>query len=301
LKFAIFGDVHGRVALMITLARRWQEQTGHKLDGLLQVGDMGAFPDHRHLDDSTRRFARTDPDELGFKSFLTATEEATALLASPECPPITFCRGNHEDFAFLERFSEPTALDPWQKLWFIPDGCAMDRAGLRIGAFGGAAPLHAEARRGRRARAQRRKQHRRELAGGMGPRFGASDLELALRHPPGPVEILLTHAGPLHPSWRGGSADLVQLARAWQPRVHLFGHHHQQVGPIDTPHGLLIGFEHLEFLADGQLRPGSWGVLQLDEASVSFEWALRETHPWLVEMTRTRWRCYHGAGVRCES
>jgi len=42
--FAVFGDIHGRVALMYTLAFLWENESGIKLSGILQVGDMGAFP-----------------------------------------------------------------------------------------------------------------------------------------------------------------------------------------------------------------------------------------------------------------
>lgn len=298
-RFAVFGDVHGRVALMLTLARRFQQQTSLPLDGILQVGDMGAFPDHQRLDSSTRRFARRDPDELGFLPFLSRSDDGEQLLAPRDSPPVVFCRGNHEDFEYLEMFHAPTALDPWGKLWFVPDGHTLDwsqirpsegRPPLRLAAFGGAAPLDVAQGRGRTARGERRKALRREQSLGMQPRFHRCDLEAAARQDPGPIDLLLTHAGPAHPSWRGGSKDIVHLARSWAPRVHLFGHHHQIVGPLSTPHGLIIGFEHLDFLDTGQLRPGSWGVLEIDESSVRFQWMLPQTHRWLYEMTRTCWR-----------
>src|SRR5262245_46657186 len=107
-RFAVFGDVHGRVALMLTLARRWQQHTGCTLTAVLQVGDMGAFPDHHRLDDSTLRFARKDPDELGFRAFLEPSADGEALLAPHDSPPIVFCRGNHEDFEYLAPFRRPT-------------------------------------------------------------------------------------------------------------------------------------------------------------------------------------------------
>ena len=57
---AVFGDIHGRVRLMYELALSWQERTGRRLDGILQVGDFGAFPDPQRLDEATRKHARAD-------------------------------------------------------------------------------------------------------------------------------------------------------------------------------------------------------------------------------------------------
>lgn len=295
LRFAVFGDVHGRVALMLTLARRWQQHTGLRLDGLLQVGDMGAFPDHHRLDASTLRFARDDPDELGFVDFLGPTPDGEALLAPADSPPIVFCRGNHEDFAYLGAFARPTPLDPWRKLWFLPDGAVLDwetvRPGppCRIAALGGAAPIPAPADRGRTARKARRKAAQRELVLGMGPRFRSEDVDRALRRDPGAVDVLLTHAGPSHPAWDEGSDDLARLARRWRPRAHLFGHHHRVVGPVETDDGLLVGLEHLEFHRD-RVRDGSWGILALDGGSARFDWVLGRDHRWLAETTRAGWR-----------
>lgn len=290
----MFGDVHGRVALMLTLARRWQQASGCRLDGILQVGDMGAFPDHKRLDDATRKYCAHDPDELGFLPFLSRSAEAEALLAPDTAPPIAFCRGNHEDFAYLEPMREPRALDPYGKLWYIPDRCALDWAQFggerfRIAAFGGAAPLDAPTGRGRRARAVRRKAARHATTG-MQPRFTPADVEAARHARLGVVDVLLTHSGPMNPSWSGGSPLLARIASWWSPRVHLFGHHHQVVGPISTPHGLLVGLEHLSFGPSGLLRAGAWGILSIDEASVDFRWMEREEVPWLAGASRSQWR-----------
>ncbi|HHO51271.1 MAG TPA: hypothetical protein ENK18_10455 [Deltaproteobacteria bacterium] len=296
-RFAVFGDVHGRVALMLTLARRWQQEARLPLDGILQVGDMGAFPDHDRLDRSTRRYARHDPDELGFRDFLSPSPDAVSLLSPPDTPPIVFCRGNHEDFGYLSQHREPSPMDPWGKLWFVPDGQVLPwpigaPELLRIGAFGAAAPLRPPAaeRRGRSARRSRRKADRAELSLSMGPRFRLKDLQRVLSAELGPIDVLLTHAGPLHPAWRGGSPHLTRLAQALKPRVHLFGHHHQVVGPLSTPNGLLVGLEHLEFIEDNTLRPGAWGILSLDGASARFEWVDRQTYPWVARFTRFSWR-----------
>ena len=121
-RFAVFGDIHGRVALMLVLARAWQRHHGVMLDGILQVGDMGAYPDHGRLDRATLKHAQHDADELGYVAFLTETADAERFLKDDATPMVAFCRGNHEDFDHLAELHEPTAVDPYGKLVFIPDG-----------------------------------------------------------------------------------------------------------------------------------------------------------------------------------
>jgi hypothetical protein len=55
-----------------------------------------------------------------------------------------------------------------------------------------------------------------------------------------------------------------------QPRVHLFGHHHQVIYRQDPVSGFLsIGLAHLDF-DNGKLKPGSWGILSISPESLSF-------------------------------
>ena len=43
--YLIFGDLHGRILPAFRLAMAWEREHGLRLDGLLQVGDLGYFPD----------------------------------------------------------------------------------------------------------------------------------------------------------------------------------------------------------------------------------------------------------------
>jgi len=54
---AIFADVHGRILLAFLLCARWEQETGQRVDLILQAGDLGVFPDSAALDKTTRRFA----------------------------------------------------------------------------------------------------------------------------------------------------------------------------------------------------------------------------------------------------
>lgn len=161
LNFAVFGDIHGRIALMYTLAILWQQKSGVNLDGLLQVGDFGAFPDLSKLDKATKKHAKKDTDELGFQNFYLTTPESKFYLEQLQVPPTYFVRGNHEDFDYLGNFSKPSSLDPWQKIWFIPDSqmvtLGKDALAVKVAAFGGIAPRQEQPTRGQLAREKYRK------------------------------------------------------------------------------------------------------------------------------------------------
>ena len=47
---AVFGDVHGALDAMYWCVRRFEEKHRVRVVGVLQVGDMGVFPDLARLD-----------------------------------------------------------------------------------------------------------------------------------------------------------------------------------------------------------------------------------------------------------
>lgn len=55
LRLAIFADIHGKFLLPFKLVHHYQTLTGEKIDGILQCGDMGAFPDKNRMDKATPR------------------------------------------------------------------------------------------------------------------------------------------------------------------------------------------------------------------------------------------------------
>jgi hypothetical protein len=291
LNFAVFGDIHGRIALMYTLAILWQQQSGIELDGLLQVGDLGAFPDLSKLDKATKKHAQKDSDELGFQNFYVATPESQFYLQQSQAPKTYFVRGNHEDFEYLGKFSKPTPIDPWEQIWFIPDSQAIeigaaDRS-IKLGAFGGIAPRQEQAARGKLAREKYRKAQK---ISASEPRF-FSESEIANISPDlHNLDILMTHAGPQSPELSTGSIFLDRLITHLQPRVHLFGHHHQVIYRQDPVSGFLsIGLAHLEF-DNGKLKPGSWGILSISPESSSFIFMSPEILPILDRIKRTNYR-----------
>ncbi len=288
--FAVFGDIHGRVALMYTLALLWQNESGIKLSGILQVGDMGAFPNPFNIDKATQKYAKLDPDELGFHKFCTQTEEGKFYLDRQNTPNTYFIRGNHEDFDYLGSFSQPTTVDPWQRLHFIPDGQQVNlfKPEVTIGGFGGIPPSTEHRGRGKKARKKYRQAF--DMAS-YDPRFFSEDLVKSAFNNSEKIDILMTHAGPQCPELMNGSIYLAELAKRISPKVHLFGHHHQVVKPCQGPgNSLLVGLEHLNFNTNGELQKGAWGILTLSEDSVKFSFSSPQNLPFLKTVKRETYR-----------
>jgi len=286
----VFGDVHGRVPLLLAITRLWQEHAGKRAAAVLQVGDMGAFPDHARLDEPTARMAHHDPDELGFRDFVTGAADIRRYLGEAGAS-VVFIRGNHEDFDYLAAVQQPAALDPWQRLIYLPDGHTMDIQGhgvtVRIAGFGGVPPTVEQRGRGKRERASFREAQRR--AARAPRRFTLEQADAAF--PDAAIDILLTHAGPRCPAMPFASPTLARLAERVHPRVHLFGHHHRVVGPTTGPGGsLLVGLEHLEFVDDGRLRPGSCGLLTITARDAAFRFFHQDTDPWLADISKDTYR-----------
>lgn len=290
--YAVFGDIHGRVALMMTLSRLWEQQTKTTLSGILQVGDMGAYPDHSRLDSATLRHAKRDPDELTYVNFISETDEYKTFFGLSETR-VVFVRGNHEDFDYLGQFRSPTPVDPWGRMTYVPDRQCYElksnKGALKIASFGGIAPRSEDENpRGRRARNAHRK-HRQKSE--KDPRFftkkDAETAFLGVRD----VDVLMTHAGPEMPDFKSGSRLLRSLCNRLAPRVHLFGHHHRIYGPELGPAGeLLVGLEHLDFNRRGELAMGCWGILEVDEERVDFHFGDADCYDWVTWVRRESYR-----------
>ncbi len=290
--FAVFGDIHGRIALMYTLAHLWEKNTHLKLAGLLQVGDMGAYPDITQLDDATLRYAKNDPDDLGFANFCYRTEESVKYFDNTDTPNTFFIRGNHEDFDYLASFSQPSPVDPWHKIWFIPDTHQIEVAKIQIGAFGGIPSKPEQRKRGKKNRQAYR---RNQKHANTDPQFfNPKDILTAFRRLK-KINILMTHAGPDCAELQDGSTQLTQLSERLKPQVHLFGHHHRIVGPCEGPgKSLLVGLEHLKFKENGQLQDGSWGILEMSNEAVNFEFISKNNAPWIAKITKNDYRYLWG-------
>jgi hypothetical protein len=274
--YLVFGDLHGRVLPAFRLAAAWQRGHGERLAGLLQVGDLGYFPDPTRLDEATRRHAEKDPSELGVLLITAPSRQAEAVFADPDAPPaLWFTAGNHEDYDALERTArgrgataDDFPVDAYGRVRCLRNGgVATLPGGLRVGALWG---IDGEAPQARR----------RAPPGGRVSGRAATHLSYER------FDVLLTHESPrdfARPDSGSESISLVLLAA--RPALAFFGHYH--------PRGLLCGevgstrvyhLHGLEFRGPGRTaEEGSVGVLRWGDGGARFEYAAAD---WLRTMTR---------------
>src|SRR5262249_7958593 len=101
--YLVFGDLHGRVLPAFRLAQAWAREHGAAPAGLLQVGDLGYYPDPGRVDRATERGAEKDAREWGVRLVARPSEEADAVFADADCPAaMWFTAGNHEDYGLLQ-------------------------------------------------------------------------------------------------------------------------------------------------------------------------------------------------------
>jgi hypothetical protein len=230
LQIAVFGDVHGQILLPFQLAARWQQETGQELDLLLQVGDLGIFPDLARLDRSTRRHSLSHPGVLGFlQHFMTYDPAVAAILNETRCP-LVFVRGNHEDHAWLDALEEKAPapafpVDVYQRLYCLKTGVPYQftRGGTTLNLLGiGRIGRPAAARKDRPHYIQTVEQQRLNQVG------------------PGSIDILLTHDGASDQIYVGsGSEEIARVCERLHPVYHCFGHYggpcqYEQIGPAGT-------------------------------------------------------------------
>ncbi|MEX2246082.1 MAG: metallophosphoesterase [Dehalococcoidia bacterium] len=257
------GDVHGRVFVAVAAVATWQRKAGRRFDVLVQVGDMGAFPDPERADPATAAYLSIDPSEADFARLMRA-EGALAAHAqrvrAEFSTAIHFLRGNHEDFGWLSRLpvetgSRTAAVDRFDLLRYVPDGAVLTMGGLRFAFLGGVE----------------------EQGDDAGIHRGAYERLTALEAEA--VDVLVTHEGPYGNSigFNGdvhGSRLIGALVERMQPRFHIAGHAHQLVGPVRHGATTYLGLDGLVASrrwhpeARG-LQPGCLAVLDTEAEKLS--------------------------------
>src|SRR5206468_4079198 len=100
--YLVFGDLHGRVLPAFKLAQAWSREHGVALASLLQVGDLGDFPDANRQGKAAKRPAAKDALAGGVRLVAQPSPEADAVFADELCPgAMWFTAGNHEDYDLL--------------------------------------------------------------------------------------------------------------------------------------------------------------------------------------------------------
>jgi hypothetical protein len=293
--FLIFGDLHGRVLPAFALAAAWSLAHDVPVAGLLQVGDLGYWPEAYPLDEPTRKFAEDDPTELGVRLVIEPSAAAEAVFFGPEAARVPgglwFTAGNHECFEALEERERDAAReadsfrvdsDYYGRLWCIRDGHVETLPGnLRVGALWG---IHGKPVMGGE-KPPRAFIQRRQATALQGCRF----------------DVLLTHDSPRGAIRRvdgreerlgEGSEEIAALLRAARPRFAFFGHRQGVGGPIQGDFGPTQVF-HLSGMELGR-RAGNErypekncvGVLTWAGDESRFEYVDSD---WLLNCPRSAW------------
>ncbi len=260
----------------------WEQEHGIRLDGLLQVGDLGYFPDPSRLDKATARHAADDPMELGASLVVEPNREADAVFRGEggPPPPLWFTAGNHEDFDALavqermgDRRSPSFPVDAYLLVRCIRDGRVETLPGpLRVGSIWGIDDRAPNARRRTPERGRIRDRSLTALAGAS-------------------FDVLLSHDGPRDAVLAGSGSDgldaLIGLAR---PAFAFFGHYGSRFGRVEVTTGgtqvyHLAGFEMRR--GGSCAEEGSVGLLTRGDHSMTFEFL---NEGWLSGFTRHNWR-----------
>ena len=278
--YLVFGDLQGRILPAFRLATVWAREHDTPVAGILQVGDLGYFPDLARLDKATVRHAKDDPTELGAQDIISPNPLADAVFDDPDCPPaLWFTAGNHEDHDALVSLSQASGrqpdfvVDAYCRVRCIKDGrVAPLKAGPRVGALWGID--------GQGPHCRKRLPERAYLSARSADRLLIESFD-----------VLLTHDAPLDAKRVGYGSEMisavVQLAR---PRFAFFGHYHGEGSRIDRDFG---GTEvyHLSGLElggrDGCAEPGSVGALTWDGEAGEFAFLNPD---WLRTFTRHNWK-----------
>lgn len=275
--YLVFGDLHGRVLPAFRLAQAWSREHGVALDGLLQVGDLGYFPDPGRYDKATRRFAERDALESGVGLVARPSAEADAVFADELCPgALWFTAGNHEDYDLLEewergagRRADSFAVDAYGRLRCVRDGHVAELpGGLRVGALWG---VDDQAPRVRRRIPPRARISYRGTLALSGVRF----------------DVLLAHESPRDAVLAGsGSEEIGSVLRRARPAFAFFGHYHGTGRRVEGDFGgtRVYHLSHLELRS--RAEEGSVGVLTWDGGAGDFAYL---DPAWLRTVTRHNW------------
>lgn len=277
---AVFGDLHGKILLAYKLCQRWQKEHKEKLELILQVGDLGVWPDLTKLDKATVRHIEADENELGFLDFVNGSETLDSMFLSKDSdalPDIYFIKGNHEDFDFLntcvDKRHTSAPIDAYRKINYIANGRAYTHAKgnekIIVGAFGGV------------DKSTIQKPERKH------PDAYFTDKEIQELSLNREINILLTHHGSTTKN-DVFSEKINTLRTRLSPQYHFYGHMHKEAPIIREGSTFLVQLNLLGFRKEsGRLANQAFGILDWhDRDNNKFEFANDE---WLKEYTKYTW------------
>lgn len=268
------GDIHGRVLHTLAVLTEWQLRSGHRLDLIVQVGDLGAYPKPSE-EVRNERYVHMDAAELDFSRYLKADgilASAVRNVRKSHLGRIHFIRGNHEDFEWLEaqaRLAERgiVSVDPFDLYHYVTDGTIMELDRWKIAFLGGI-----------------------ETATQQPKSIDTAAYEQLMKMPAGEVDILVSHDAPFgiglnYLGQTQGSKLILNLLESLQPKYAIAGHYHHINGPKQFGSTVYLGLNVLVNLrTDAELRrvqPGSIAILDTERSELNFI-----TDEWLAELNR---------------
>ena len=281
---AIFSDVHGRILLAFLLCARWMEETGERIDAILQAGDLGAYPNEAGMDRATLRHGQRDATEFGFSTDFAAYQEDVARALERTSCPLIFVRGNHEDHTWLDALERQAdealyPVDVYQRVYCLKTGqpytlrsgdeslvvLGIGRVGAPVGTKDVTKPKYLQ-------------DYERERI------YNLEALTL---------DVLLTHDEPLHARQPHLGLEEIRLALdASKPVYHFYGHTEQpfeeRLDRNGVTRSLRLADLSWQHGSEGRLPPGVMGMLR---------WRNRDDHtfevvdaPWLDDYRIWNWR-----------
>lgn len=276
--YLVFGDLHGRILPAFKLAQAWSREHGVALAGLLQVGDLGDFPNPRRFDKAAKGHAQKDALEDGMRLVTQPSQEADAVFADEACPAtLWFTAGNHEEYELLKKWerdagreADSFVADAYGKLRCIRDGHVAELPGdLRVGALWGIDD--------RAPRANRRIPPRARISQRGTTALSGATFDVLLMHD-SPRDALLADSG---------SEEIGTVLRSARPVFAFFGHYHSTGRRVEGDFGdtRVYHLSHLELRS--RAEEGSVGVLTWNGDGGDFAY-LDPT--WLRTVTRHNWK-----------
>lgn len=279
MRIALVGDVHGCVYHCLAALLRLHRE--RPLDAVIQVGDLGAWPDRARMFDAdpvSVWFTEDYPAQLDWFDLIDPQSvhgpdivRARAALGRP----IFFIRGNHDDAPWLkclEPGQEGASADPCDVFRFLADATVIRLGDVTVAFLGG---IECDPSWPRKLREE------------IG--MHAFDPEAVRRLEalePGSVDLLITHDGPygVTTNWRGmlqGAPTLTRLVAHLRPRWHVAGHYHHKIGPEPRGAGVYLGLAAVVkplsskwgdggFDPTGRVQPESVAVLDTGDGSFAF-------------------------------
>lgn len=262
MKIGFIGDIHGRVFHCLAAITAWQLYHSEKLDMIIQVGDLGAYPiPDQEL--KNNKFYLQDPSQFDFSRFLKAEGDLADHLHYIRkllLNPLYFIRGNHEDFQWLNKVSSSSAnnivsIDPFDLFYYVEDGTILEINGMKIAFLGGIETTVRE-----------EKSINEEVY-----------LNL-LKTTPGVIDILVSHDAPygIGTNYHGqvqGSAKISNLIDQIQPKYLIAGHYHHMNGPRVYGNTKYLGLNVIIDLRQdvfGRVQAGSLAILDTVKDEVDF-------------------------------